>query len=443
MNDSRANRAPHEIEVNGRTYRLPTEPVVIVCADGLDPAYLDAAFAANAAPYLRALAERGWRHVARSAMPSFTNPNNVSILTGVAPAAHGIAGNYFYDPASGNEVMMNDPRFLRVGTIPAALATAGCRVALVTAKDKLRRLLSHGLLDTDAALCFSIESPSQAASGFLPAASAEIYSAAASEAVFAGGLNLLERWAPNLLYLSTTDYIQHMHAPDEPEAIGFVAMIDGYLAAMDAHGIRLVVTADHGMRAKTAPQGDPNIIYVAEVLDHRLPAVETRVVLPITDPYVRHHGALGAFATVYFRNPGLLGAAREIIATLPGIDAVLTREEAATALELPADRIGDLCVLASADAVLGTRPAEHDLARLDRPLRSHGGRAEQTVPFVVNFELDAAFRVAALRNFDAFAAALHRDDGSAVPPSSRQPLPQRRGEALGAEHDDEDHDQQQ
>jgi len=58
---------------------------------------------------------------ALSAMPSFTNPNNISIITGRPPSVHGIAGNYFHDPATGREVMMNDARFLRAGTIMKAL----------------------------------------------------------------------------------------------------------------------------------------------------------------------------------------------------------------------------------------------------------------------------------------------------------------------------------
>jgi phosphonoacetate hydrolase len=414
MKQPRETAATEGINVNGRSYRLPAQPVVIVCVDGLDPAYLDAAFAVGAAPFLEALDKRGWRHEARSAMPSFTNPNNVSIVTGVAPAAHGIAGNYFYDPASGSEVMMDDPRFLRVGTIPAALAAKGARIAIVTAKDKLRRLLGHGLPGSESALCISIERPSPAAQGFVPAETPDIYSAAASEAVFAAGLALLERWEPDLLYLSTTDYIQHKHAPGEATANDFVATIDRYLQAMDTRGARLVITADHGMRAKTAPDGTPNIVFLAEIFDRALPEAEARIVLPITDPYVRHHGALGAFATIYLGGTRYLEAARAAIAGLPGIEAVLTRDEAAVSLELPADRIGDLCVLARADTVLGTRRADHDLSGLDRPLRSHGGAQEQTVPFILNFALGTGLAGKPLRNFDAFAAALNDRGGPAM-----------------------------
>lgn len=413
-------RAAQDLEVNGRRYRMPSQPTVVACVDGLDRRYLEAAFAAGDAPFLQALDRQGRCHAARSAMPSFTNPNNVSIVTGVTPAVHGIAGNYFYDQASGTEVMMNDPQFLRTPTILAALAAGGTRTAVVTAKDKLRRLLGKGLLregsnDAPSALCFSVESPAGEAWGFLPPEPVSIYSAAASEAVFFAGLRLLENWHPGFVYLSTTDYIQHKYAPGEAEANRFVAMLDRHLAAMDARGARLVVTADHGMNAKSGADGTPNIVYLADALDRALPGAHARVVLPITDPYVRHHGALGGYATIHLPDVRDIDAVHRLIAALPGIDAVLGRDAACAALELPGDRIGELAVLAGAGAVLGTRATEHDLSGLERPLRSHGSAHEQAVPFMVNFDLDAGFTGGKLRNFDAFAAALGCRDASRMP----------------------------
>src|SRR2546425_12783815 len=72
-------------------------------------------------------------------MPSFTNPNNLSIVTGAPPSVHGISGNYFWDPQAGVEVMMNDPKYLRAETILARLAGAGAPGGGGTAKGKLRR----------------------------------------------------------------------------------------------------------------------------------------------------------------------------------------------------------------------------------------------------------------------------------------------------------------
>ncbi|HSE91857.1 MAG TPA: alkaline phosphatase family protein, partial [Methylomirabilota bacterium] len=146
------------VSVNGRTYRSPAAPTVVVCIDGSEPDYFDRAIEAGAAPAVARFRREGFATLARSVVPSFTNPNNLSIVTGVPPAVHGIAGNYFYDATTGREVMMNDPRYLRCGTMLAALAQVGARVAVVTAKDKLRRLLGHEMTG----VCFSSEKADQA-----------------------------------------------------------------------------------------------------------------------------------------------------------------------------------------------------------------------------------------------------------------------------------------
>src|SRR5512138_1798875 len=142
------------IEVNGRRYVRPRSPVVVVCVDGCEPEYLDRAVEHGATPWLAAVQKRGTWLVGDCVMPSFTNPNNLSIVTGAPPAVHGISGNFFFDPESGTEVMMNDPRFLRAGSIHAALSQQGTRVAVITAKDKLRRLLGH---EVQQGICFSAE----------------------------------------------------------------------------------------------------------------------------------------------------------------------------------------------------------------------------------------------------------------------------------------------
>src|SRR5580698_9895441 len=131
------------IEVNGRSYRLPRSPAVVVCVDGCDPDYISQAVAGDHMPWMQRTLANGSAVVADCVVPSFTNPNNLSIVTGVPPAVHGICGNYFFDRERGEEVMMNDPRYLRCGTILAAFSDAGAKVAVITAKDKLRKLLGH------------------------------------------------------------------------------------------------------------------------------------------------------------------------------------------------------------------------------------------------------------------------------------------------------------
>jgi phosphonoacetate hydrolase len=404
---------PTDITVNGRHYRWMDRPLVVVCIDGCQYEYITAAVAAGVAPFLgRLLVGAGTCFIADCVMPSFTNPNNLSIVTGVPPAVHGICGNYFFDPERREEVMMNDPRHLRVGTILAAFADAGATVAVITAKDKLRKLLGHRMQG----ICFSSEKADQvtlAENGIagvlervgMPLPS--VYSAALSEFVFVAGVRLMERERPDLMYLSTTDYIQHKAAPGTPLANDFYAMIDRHVARLDALGATIVLTADHGMNAKHAADGRPNVIYLQDTLDAWLGANEARVILPITDPYVVHHGALGSFALVYLTAADAERALAARIAALVGIEAVLTRAEAAARFELPPDRIGDLAVVARLDTVIGTSRDRHDLSGLDVPLRSHGGVSEQKVPLLVNRRVGPQPATRRWRNFDAFDLGLN------------------------------------
>lgn len=399
------------LQVNGRDYSMPKQPTVVICVDGCEPDYIAQAVAAGQMPTMKRWLAEGTALVADCVVPSFTNPNNLSIVTGAPPSVHGICGNYLYDTSTGSEVMMNDPKWLRAPTLLARLADAGKSVAVVTAKDKLRKLLGHGMRG----ICFSSEKADHATvaengiDGVLPLVGMpvpSVYSAELSEFVFAAGVKLLETRRPDVLYLSTTDYVQHKHAPGDPDANRFYAMMDRYLAKLDALGAVVALTADHGMNAKTRLDASPNVIYLQDLLDGWLGAGRARVILPITDPYVVHHGALGSFATIYLPPDaayGVMGRLREI----PGIEVVASREEAAARFELPADRIGDLVVVSERSVVLGTSVSRHDLTQLELPLRSHGGISEQRVPLVVNRRVQGLDGRRRWRNFDAFDLALN------------------------------------
>jgi len=361
---------------------------------------------------------RDGAHVhANSVIPSFTNPNNLSIITGRPPSVHGIAGNYFYDVANDREVMMNDPQFLRAPTILAGMYDAGFKVAAVTAKDKLRSLLSYGLDHSDGrAIAFSSEKADQAtmkANGiddvlnFVGLPLPEVYSADLSEFVFAAGVKLVQHHRPDLMYLSTTDYIQHKVGPGTKIANDFYAMIDRYLAQLDSLGCNIVATADHGMNDKFMSGGQPDVLYLQDLFDEWLGKGNARVILPITDPYVAHHGSLGSFATIYL--PANIDA-EPLIARLKataGIDVALTRKAACDRFELPADRVGDIVAISSRHKVLGTSRDRHDLSGLTEPLRSHGGLTEERVPMIVNGKI-ALQPGHLLRNFDVFDVALNR-----------------------------------
>ena len=422
---------PSSVTVNGRGYAWPDRPLVVVCVDGSEPAYMEQAIAAGVMPFTAGLQERGSDLRGHCVVPSFTNPNNLSIVTGQPPAVHGICGNYILDPDSGEEVMMNDPRYLETGTIFKAFHDAGATVAIVTAKDKLRRLLGHGLdFGSGRAICFSSEKSDQATladNGIdqvvemvgLPVPS--VYSAALSEFIFAAGVKLMESRRPDITYLSTTDYVQHKHAPGTPEANAFYAMMDGYWAELDRLGAILAITADHGMSAKHDAAGAPKVIYLQALLDEWLGSEAARVILPITDPYVVHHGALGGFATVYLGDGQQPEALAARLAAVEGVECALTNREACERFELPPARLGDLVVISVEDTAIGTAAERHDLSGLTEPLRTHGGLSEQTVPLVLNRRVDAGGADEPLRNFDIFALALNGSRAGAKGEAKSEP----------------------
>ena len=394
---------------NGRHYRVPNKPVVVICLDGSADEYLDAASSRGLMPNLVRMSVQGFRCMARGALPSFTNVNNSSIVTGVPPSVHGIGGNFFYDTATGQEVMMNSARYLRAGTILAAAARGGRRVAVVTAKEKLRDIFAHDLVG----IAFSSEKAGLArlethgigdVEQLVGKPTPPIYSGDASLYVMEAGVALLRSGRADFIYLSTTDFIQHKFGPDSDGALEFYAGVDLQLGRLLELGAVVGVTADHGMNAKQRPDGAPNVLYLETLLAEKF-GPGFRVILPITDPYVVHHGALGSFAAVHVPATADSTEVGRWLMDLDGVTEVHSRESAAKKLELPADRIGDLAVLSARDVVLGRTPAYHDLKAIEGGLRSHGGRYEEMVPLIVSKPLCGDYLRKAAgdpRNFDIF-----------------------------------------
>lgn len=435
---------PSSFAVNGRTYVLHDQPVVVICIDGSEPDYHIKAMSAGKMPWLSSIVEgdssSSWP--AHCAMPALTNPNNLSIATGRPAIAHGICGNYIFDTQTGEEVLMNDKKYLRAPTLFAAANDAGLDVVVVTAKDKLRRLLGAGLVEegpnlhggvgdfvppSRTGICFSAEkadTATVASNGIedvldlvgMPLPS--VYSAELSEFTLAAGVAILESRGADLMYLSLTDYIQHKNAPGSDVANDFYAMIDRYAAKLDELGAVVVLTADHGMSAKTDESGTAKVIYVEDEVRRLLgrptgdaPTVEdgVRVILPITDPYTVHHGALGSFASIYLPDDADIDTIIDGLRSLDGVEQVLERHEASALYNLPADRIGDVILLSAAGTAVGRYEAWHDLSGLDAPLRSHGALGELQIPFIVNRSLprpealDEPFgETAYVHNYDAY-----------------------------------------
>ena len=379
---------------NGRSYLIPIRPVLAVCADGWDPEYVNDALERRLMPRLAEALDGGGTYVfARSQVPTFTNPNNVTIVTGVSAARNGIAGNHYRD-ADGNEVQVTDPSFLRADTIHAAAVQAGVGVICVTAKDKLRALLATGGVPA-----FSAELAHEQrlddgtpVTDVVGAPNPGIYDWQLSPYTIDLALALAQRVEATLVYASLTDFVQHSAAPGDPMADDFYRAIDASVGrALDA-GFVVGLVADHGMRAK------PNILFLDEALaDAGITSAHT--VCPITDPYVVHHAALGSLAWVHLDDGDELDRTRAALAAQRGVEAVLDRDAAAEAFELPADRIGDLIVCGDGDTVLGKSAAAHDLSQLHGTLRSHGGLHERTVPLIVTHPVDAGV-APELRNRD-------------------------------------------
>ena len=405
------------IDLNERHYRKPAGPTVVICLDGCDPEYLRRGIPDGIFPVIGSFRQDGYFATADAAMPTFTNPNNVSIVTGAPPAVHGIAGNYYLDRSTGREVMITDASLLRSETILALMSRAGVKTAAITAKDKLRKILGQHL----DGICFSSEHADQctvAENGITEVEALvgrpkpDQYSADLSLFVLDAGIKLLERGAAELFYLSLSDYVQHKSAPGEAEADAFHRAVDERVGRLVGLGAVVGLVADHGMNDKALPNGEPHVVFLEDELNGRFGAGTVRVICPITDPFVRHHGALGSFVRVYRRNEVELARLMDASAALPGVAEVLDGPTAAQRFELPLDREGDFVVLGDANTVVGSTRAEHDLSGLaGHRLRSHGGLAEQPVPFMLSRPLTPEYRRIAesrrLRNFDIFEFALN------------------------------------
>jgi phosphonoacetate hydrolase len=375
------------VTVNGREYRLPRRPTVVFTIDGGDPRYLDDALARRLMPRLRHLLDHGGAYArGLGVMPSLTNPNNLSIVTGAPPAVHGVPGNHYRAP-DGSEVQLVDPSFLRAPTIHAELQRAGAKVLAVTAKDKLRLLLAAGGVPSISAEragelglpAFGIQSVPDLVGHQPP----RIYDWDISHYAMEIGLTVhCYVRGLDLLYVSLTDYVQHKEAPGGAMADRFFRRFDELLGEFLDEGFVVGITADHGMNAKQEDDGSPRVIYLEDVLAS-IGVRECQVVLPITDPYVVHHGALGSFAWVHLPAEQV-ELARTAFAALDGVEEVYTREESAAIYEHPADRIGDLSVASDGRTALGKSAAKHDLSAVASGLRSHGGRHEQIVPIIVS-----------------------------------------------------------
>ncbi|MCD6040839.1 MAG: phosphonoacetate hydrolase, partial [Burkholderiales bacterium] len=389
--------------------------------DGGDPAYLQRYLAEGAIPNIARFMKQGFSTVADGTVPSFTCPNNMSIITGTPASKHGISGNYYLDVRTGEAVVMTGPELLRGDTILSRFAKAGAKVVSITAKDKLRKQLAKDLDVSRGNISFSSEFAgkcTRAENGidkvldFVGMPQPGMYSMELSLFVLEAGIKLLERDRPDLLYLSLTDYVQHKYAPHEAEAKRFYQELDRRFGRLADLGAVVALTADHGMNDKSDEKGRPNVIWLQDILDKEFGKGDTRVICPITDAFVAHHGALGGFVRVWCQGKA---TPRDVIAAihaLPGVESVLDKATACRVHDLPADREADVVVISTADVCIGGSAAQHDLSGLGgHRLRTHGGVSEAKVPIILSEPLNDGYRLKAgtstLKSYQVFDFALN------------------------------------
>ncbi|MCH8240759.1 MAG: phosphonoacetate hydrolase [Proteobacteria bacterium] len=413
---------PAPAELNGVAYRLPERPVAVVCIDGGDQSYLTAAAEAGVIPNTERFMREGFSAIAHCVVPSFTCPNNISIATGAPPKVHGIAGNFYLDRATGEAVVMTGPELLRSRTIFDVIASAGAKMLVITAKDKLRKQLGKGLDVSAGNVCFSsqcadactlaehgIDNVLELVGQPLP----DMYSEDLSLFVIDAGIKFLESEAPpSLLYLSLTDFVQHKYAPEHPKALAFYKALDERFGRLEELGAIVGLIADHGMKDKCNADGEYNIIFLQDLLDERFGKDTTRVICPITDAFTGHHGALGGFVRVHCFKGVKTEEVIAFIRPMNGIEAVFDREQAAGTLELPYDTEADAVLISQENFCVGAAQADHDLAGLHgNRLRTHGGFSEQDVPFILSRPLNEAYAkragVQQLRNYHIFDFAVN------------------------------------
>ncbi|KAK4944199.1 hypothetical protein LTR10_016312 [Elasticomyces elasticus] len=407
------------IELHGRQYKLPERPTVAICIDGFDPEYLDQGIADGIIPNMASFVKSGFSTIANCAMPSFTNPNNCSIITGAPTAKHGIAGNFFLDRVTREEHMVLDDSLLRGSTILEQMSKRGVRVAAITAKDKLRALINHGLNFERGDVSFSAQYADKCtveANGkadvvnWLGRPAPDQYSGELSLFALEAGIKLLEEGKADLFYLTLSDYIQHKYAPGSKEANDFLAAIDRCIGRLVELGAVVAVTGDHGMSDKCHEDGTPNVLFLEEELNQKYGKDFSRVICPITDPFVRHHGALGSFVRVYMdEKRGIpIEEVLEYIRTFSQVQLALDGESAAERLEMPLDREGDIVVISQKNAVIGSRAEEHPFDNLKgHRLRSHGGLSEQQIPLLRSLPIKEPAGDRQWKNYDIFDVALN------------------------------------
>jgi phosphonoacetate hydrolase len=345
----------------------PPQRVCVVLLDGFGTDY----FEQSPMPTLKAWAKRGFFKRIRGVMPSVTNTNVAGVCCGVHPDGHGITGNSYWDEGGERERFMSDGNLLTAATLFQRAARFGVRSALLSAKQKTIPLLSRG---TTLAVGSQEPPPGLVRKHGPPP---DVYSPDVNYWVWKVALDVIKnRPGVGLVFIHTTDYPMHRYPPEAGESRAHLQRIDGFLkAAAEADpGLAFIVTADHGMNAKST------VLNLGKALARR--GVEVKVAMSAErDQYPRHHGGHGGTAFVYLKSPADTGKAVRALGKIEGVEEALTRDEAARKYRLNPHRIGDVWVTAAKDVVFGHAAREREA--LPKGYRAHGSAHELDIPCVI------------------------------------------------------------
>ena len=343
---------------------------VLITIDGLDPEYLDVCDAPN----LREMAKRGFHVTGKCMMPSVTNVNNVSVVTGKYPTEHGISSNYRLVRETGEDIYMESGEYILSETFFQRATRMGATSILSTSKDKLRTLLSEGAstaISSEQAPQWAVE-----AVGEPP----PIYSLDVNGWTIRAATEAMKRSPADIVYISTTDFAMHTYAPDEPESQRHITILDDAIGDLvEAHpNVTLLLTADHGMSPKS------RMIVLDDVFSQH--GISAQAVPIIKDRYVVHHNNLGGCMFIYMdaSHADRLDEAAEVLRETTGVERVYTRAEAVEELRLNYDRIGDLVVTGDSETVFGPKELSDSWndTGAGSGLRSHASAYEQDVPII-------------------------------------------------------------
>ncbi len=338
--------------------------ILILCIDAGSHDYLTA----SEIPNIRKLADEGFYQAANAVIPSVTNVNNVSIATGTFPERHGITSNYYVDRNTREGEFIEDNRFLLTPTLfeISKKANFADKTALFVTKKKLLRMLEGG-----ADIAVAAEAPpSEYIDAIGPVE--PIYSIEINWWLLRAVHYTLREYDPQVVYCSTTDWVQHKFAPEAEMSQKHMAELDRIIGEIvdDDPEREIYITADHGMLDKSVAL-DPGRMLIQQ-------GVPADAIPIIKDRYVAHHGNLGGAAYVFLKDGKDIDSAVQILIDVPGIEEVYTAEDAARIFQLHPDRIGDVFVLADKATVFG----ELEVASEPISVRSHGSRHESYVPII-------------------------------------------------------------